>query len=315
MPALVSILIPCYNAEPWIAATLESALAQTWVHTEIVLVDDGSTDASVAIARRYEDRGVKIISQPNRGASAARNAALRAARGDWIQFLDADDMLDPHKIALQLGRAAEIGGEYALCSSWNRFQRDRADADFTLQPLCTDAPPVAWLVEKFAHNRMMHPAAWLIARTLADRAGPWNESLSVNDDGEYFTRVVLASRGVRWCRDALSFYRSGIRHSLSDTKSERAWLSAWRSLELSTGHLLRAEDSPPTRKACAIALQRYIYEAYPRAVDCRAQAAARVATLGGSNLEPEGGPKFQIARRLLGWRLAKRLLHARRRVS
>src|SRR6185503_8183759 len=76
----VSILIPCHNAEPWIAATIESALAQTWPNTEIIVVDDGSTDDSAAIASRSIDRGVRVVMQSNRGASAARNAGLAQAR-------------------------------------------------------------------------------------------------------------------------------------------------------------------------------------------------------------------------------------------
>ena len=309
----VSILIPCYNAESWLAATLESALAQTPVHTEIIVVDDGSPDGSLALARTFQSRGVRVITQPNRGASAARNRALAAARGAWIQFLDADDLLAPDKLAQQLKLAAETGPDFALCSTWSRFSRSISDADFTAQPLCTDADPVAWMLIKFEQNRMMHPAAWLISRELAVRAGHWDEALTLDDDGEYFSRVVLASHGVRWCRDAVSYYRSGVSGSLSGTKSDHAWASALRSLESSTSRLLAAEDSPRTRQACATVLQRYIFECYPRATDSRTRAAKLVQEYGGSALQPVGGPKFQRLRRLLGWRMAKRLLDRLRR--
>jgi glycosyltransferase involved in cell wall biosynthesis len=306
MPPLVSILIPFHNAAPWLAETLGSALAQTWPRKEIIVVNDGSTDNSLAIARSFESRGVTILDQHNQGAAAARNTALRAARGEWLQFLDADDLLAPDKIAAQLALAEKTGPDFALCARWSRFTRSPADADFTPQPLCADADPVAWVVEKMERNAMMHPAAWLVSRTLADRAGPWDESLSLDDDGEYFNRVVLASRGVRHCAEAVSFYRSNLAGSLSGAKSEKAWASAWRSLSLSAQRLRSAEDSPRVCHACATAAQRYIYESYPRAAVCRAEAAREVAALGGSDLAPEGGPKFQLARRLLGWRLAKR---------
>ena len=307
-PPLVSILIPCHNAAPWLAQTLESALAQTWPHTEIIVVDDGSRDDSASLARAFIPRGIRLIEQTNRGASAARNAALAAARGDYFQFLDADDLLAPGKLAHQMKlAAATAGADVILCGTWSRFTRTPADADFTPQPLCADATSIDWVVTKFEQNAMMHPAAWLTPRALAERAGPWDESLSLDDDGEYFTRVVLASRGVRFCREAVSFYRSGLSGSLSGAKSERAWASAFRSLELSSGRLLAREDTPRTRHACATAFQRYIYESYPRAAECRDRAAAQVAVLGGSTLLPPGGPKYRWARRLLGWRLAKRL--------
>jgi len=306
---LVSVLIPCYNSASWLEATLKSALAQSYKDIEIIVVNDGSTDKSLAIARQYEARGVRIFDQPNQGASAARNRALQEARGDFIQFLDADDLLATDKIALQLRLAETAGLEHAFCATWSRFTSSIADADFTPQPLCADFQPVDWVITKFELNAMMHPAAWLIPRTLVEKAGPWNESLSLDDDGEYFTRIVLASQGVRFCRNAVSYYRSGRSGSLSQSKSEQAWTAAFCSLELAVNHLLKAEDSPRTRHACATVLQRYIYEAYPRAIDSRSRASRLVTKLGGSALQPDGGPRFQLARRVLGWRLAKRLQH------
>jgi glycosyltransferase involved in cell wall biosynthesis len=304
---LVSILIPCHNAAPWLAETLASALAQTHPHTEIIVVNDGSTDTSLAVAQSFAARGVTVLDQSNQGAAAARNTALRAARGDWLQFLDADDLLAPDKISAQLALAEKTGPDFALCARWSRFTRSPADADHTPQPLCADADPVSWIMAKMERNAMMHPAAWLVSRSLTYRAGPWDESLSLDDDGEYFNRVVLASRGVRHCAEAVSFYRSNLAGSLSAAKSEKAWASAWQSLRNSAARLRAAEDSPRVRHACATAMQRYIYESYPRSAACRAEAAREVAAFGGSDLAPEGGPKFQLARRLLGWRLAKRL--------
>ena len=70
---LVSILIPCYNAEKWLSETINSALDQTWKNIEIIIVDDGSTDSSLAIAKTFESKNIKVLSQENRGASAARN--------------------------------------------------------------------------------------------------------------------------------------------------------------------------------------------------------------------------------------------------
>ena len=86
-----------------------------------------------------------------------------------------------------------------------------------------------------------------------------------------------------------------------------AWGSALRSLELSSARLRQLEDSPRVRGACATAFQQFIYSAYPQAAACRRRAARHAAELGGSTLKPPGGPRFRLASRLLGWRLAKRL--------
>src|SRR5437773_11525221 len=102
MAPLISILIPAYNAEPWIADTIRSALAQTWPRKEIVVVDDGSTDQTLAVARRFASKDVVVTTQENQGAAAARNSALSLCQGDYIQWLDADDLLSPEKVARQM---------------------------------------------------------------------------------------------------------------------------------------------------------------------------------------------------------------------
>lgn len=280
MPALVSILIPCYNAAPWLAATLESALGQTWPNCEIILVDDGSRDASLAVAAPFRRRGVTVIGQPNQGAASARNAALRASRGEWIQYLDADDLLAPNKIELQLADAARQPGEFMHAARWARFADDPGKARFVPEVLCRDADPVTWNVLKLEEHAMMHPAAWLSPRPLVDRAGPWDETLTLDDDGEYFSRLVLLSAGVRYCPEAVTLYRSQLATSLSRSKSDRAWDSALRSMESIASRLLALEDSPRTRHACAAATQRFIYEFYPRAPLVRQRAEALVARWG-----------------------------------
>src|SRR5258708_4364352 len=101
MKPLVSILIPAYNAQKWIVATIESAIAQTWGRKEIIIVDDGSTDQTLAVARRFASKDILVVTQKNQGASAARNHAFSLSQGDYIQWLDADDLLSANKIAKQ----------------------------------------------------------------------------------------------------------------------------------------------------------------------------------------------------------------------
>jgi glycosyltransferase involved in cell wall biosynthesis len=102
MACLVSILIPVFNAEKWIRENIESALSQTWERKEIIIIDDGSTDNSLQIEKKYESNIVKVISQEKMESAVARNRALEYAQGDYIQWLDADDLLSPDKIEKQL---------------------------------------------------------------------------------------------------------------------------------------------------------------------------------------------------------------------
>ncbi len=307
MKPLVSILIPCHNATPWLVETLKSALAQTWFHKEIIVVDDGSTDYSLKIAQSFESYGVKVISQLNKGASAARNRALRESRGDFIQYLDADDLLAPNKIEHQVGLLEDSNSDCVATGEWARFYNSPTEANFIPEPVWNDMSPVEWLICSWLGGGMMHPAAWLVPRSIANRAGFWNESLSLNDDGEYFCRVVLASKGVKFCPGAKSYYRSGISNSLSSLKSYAAQESVLRSIELCTNYLLARENTQRTRHACATVFQRFIYSVYSDMPDLIQKAEVSVKSLGGSNLKLSGSTLFQFLSNTVGWKRAKRI--------
>lgn len=309
MRPLVSILIPAHNAARWLPATLESALLQTHPRTEIIVVDDGSTDGSLAVARAFEPRGVRVFSQPNSGASAARNHALRLARGDFIQFLDADDLLAPDKIARQLSALSSAPADSIAAGPWGRFEHDPASALFTPEENWRDAAPVDWLALNFAGRGMMPPIAWLTPHALTDAAGLWDERLSLNDDGEYFCRVILGSTGVLFCPDARSFYRSNLPGSLSRSRNAAAWRSAFLSHELCVRHLFAHEASPRTRQAAADLFQRLAFAVYPECPDLADQSETYVRANGGSAQTPGGGKLFQTIARLGRWRWARRLQH------
>jgi glycosyltransferase involved in cell wall biosynthesis len=162
---LVTIAIPACNARQTIEETIRSARSQTWPRLEIIVVTDGSTDATYAIAKRMMSRNVKVIRQENGGASAARNTALTHARGDYIQWLDADDLLNPEKISEQL-RQAEGGttSRVLLSSAFGTFAYRPEKAMFTPQALWQDLTPVEFLIHRFTRNLWMNPGVWLVSR-------------------------------------------------------------------------------------------------------------------------------------------------------
>ena len=126
---LISVVVPCFNAEAFIGRTIESVLAQTYRRFELIVVDDKSSDASTQIVRFFEltDKRVRLISlQRNSGAPAApRNAGVSAARGEWIAFLDADDLWHPSKLELQMASLRESGA--SMCSTGMKDFRDESD--------------------------------------------------------------------------------------------------------------------------------------------------------------------------------------------
>jgi glycosyltransferase involved in cell wall biosynthesis len=317
MTPLVSILIPCFNAEPWLAETLESALAQTWPNREIIVVDDGSTDGSLALAKGFGPRGVQVVTQPKAGAAAARNASLKLARGDFVQFLDADDLLAPDKIERQV-RLLEKHSDCIATCAWGRFTQTAAAAPLSEPPtLWRDLAPVDWLVLAAEHNLMMATATWLLPRAIVDRMGPWDTTHRSNplDDMDYFDRARAACRAILFCPDTRTYYRSELPGSLSRMRSEAAWEAISTTLHRSADLLLKMEDSPRTRHAAATLLQRYIYESYPARPELAAAAARRVLELGGTDLPPEFGPARRQLAALVGWKLTKRLHNLTRRTS
>jgi glycosyltransferase involved in cell wall biosynthesis len=307
MQPLVSVLIPAYNAAQWIEKTINSVLAQTWKRLEIIVVDDGSSDDTLIVARRIIDDRVQVLTQPNQGAAAARNHALRQAQGDYIQFLDADDLLAPDKIEQQIKLLQTSSPNCIAAGAWARFYHHPRESAFTLDALWQHLSPVDWLIAAWQENLMMHPAAWLVPRSVIAAAGEWDESLSLNDDGEYFCRVILASQGVQFCGHAKSFYRSGIAGSLSDRKSDAAYQSAYRAIELCTQHLLQVESSPRTQAVCSMLFQRFIYETYPAVAALQQAAECQVQALGGWTLPPSGSPTFEQLNKRVGWRMAKQI--------
>lgn len=301
--AKVSVLIPCYNAASYVAATLDSVFAQTWPNIEVIVVNDGSTDNSLDILNGYARPELRIVTQVNKGQTAALNRCLAHASGDYIQFLDADDLIAPDKIALQIARLEKAPGCIAT-SEWGRFYTTPDSTVFEATDVQKDLQPLDWLASGM---EMMFPAMWLTPRSVVEKAGPWREDLTLNNDAEYFTRVVLAAECVLFCEGARSYYRSGVPGSLSQSRSPQAWTSQLKVIEACQDLILGREDSDRIRKVFAIKWQQLAHSAYPYSPDLAADALRRARALHDIRIRPDGGAKFRFLSRLIGWRMARRL--------
>jgi len=307
MKPLVSILISAYNAEQWIGETLQSALAQTWPNKEIILVDDGSRDQTAKIARRFASQGVTVLSTENRGLSAGQNYAYKHSRGDYLQYLDADDLLARDKIERQLATLRKCDSRRLLFSSpWAFFYYRTRDARFVHNCLCEDLSPVEWLLRKLGQNLHMQNATWLVSRELAEAAGPWDENLHYDQDGEFFARVLIASTGTRFIRDTGIYYRASPTSRVSYIgNSNLKKDSLLRSMKLHMHYLQSLEESERVRKACLAYLQNWYHVFYPERADAVAELQALAAQLHGNLEEPRLRWKYAWMEPVFGWKAAK----------
>ncbi len=323
MQPLVSILVPLFNAERWIGDTLESALSQTWQNKEVIVVDDGSTDRSLEIARRYESETLKIITQENRGCSAAKQTALENCNGAFVQYLDADDLLSENKIEAQMKVLSDAPEKVSVCRTVFFFDgENHANREPPDEWYLYDADdPAEFLINLYGGNGragMISSNAYLTSRELAEKAGGWDLTISPSpdEDGEYFCRVVLASGGIRFMPTAFNYYRKHRNgKNLSHLRSPASMRGALKSLDLITSHLLTATNDVRAKRAMARNYLECAYIAYPDFPDVSEAAFKRVEELGGTDYVPSvGGWKGRAIHNLFGWKMARTIGVKGRRV-
>src|SRR5215831_14549284 len=259
------------------------------------------------VARRFASKEVAVVSTPNQGAAAARNHALGLSQGDYIQWLDADDLLAPGKIERQLGTLGEDSSRRILLSSpWAPFYYRTCRARFLQTSLCRDLSPIEWLLTKMGENLHMQTATWLTSRELAEAAGPWDTRLLSDDDGEYFCRVLLASEGTRFVPGPAIFYRISGGNCLSSIgKSDKKKEAMLLSMKLHIQYLRALEESERVRRACLNYMQTWYGNFYPERPDLAAELQGLAAELQGRLEAPHLCWKYAWMKPLFGWKAAR----------
>lgn len=205
--ALVSCIIIFFNGETYLEEAIQSVFAQTYPHWELLLVDDGSSDGSTAIARRYAQevpgqvRYLEHAGHRNRGMSATRNLGLRHARGDYIAFLDADDLWLAPKLAEQVAilerepRAAMVYGRTLIWHSWTGLPEDRArdhTIDLGVTPERVVEPPALFLLMLVNKTQSPTTCNALIRRHVVEELGGFEERFrGMYEDQAFFAKLQL----------------------------------------------------------------------------------------------------------------------------
>lgn len=305
---LVSVVMVCHNESHSIAEAVHSVLGQTYQNIELIVVDDDSTDDTVSIIGAISDDRLTLLRQQRAGACVARNAGFRRIRGALVQFMDGDDSLAPDKIERQIRRWREEGDQMVYFGPFGRFESDTSKARFTPTHSWRDMSGPEWLASAWRGGGMMPPHAWLTPVGIARAAGDWDESILQNQDGEYFSRVLLASDGVRFCPEACSYYREGVKASISKRKDHAARASRLKATQAIVNRLTEADQSRETRQACGNILEEMMMLTYPQYPDLSDAAASHMKALGGGDgSRPYRGRVFKFFAAWLGWRLTRHL--------
>ncbi len=306
--SLISIIMPCYNAGKLIAETIESVLQQTHKEFELIIIDDGSTDNSKEIISSFNDERIKYFAQPNAGQCKASNFGISVSKGDFIKFLDADDIINSKHLELQLTRIKDHPDCIASCE-WGRFYDDDfSSAVFNPESVWKDLPGLTWLKMSLSQKYdMMGAWLWLIPRAILEKAGGWDERLSLNNDFEFSIRLLLNADKVLFAEGAKIYYRSGGAGTLSKIQTEKYYEAAYLSTHLGCSHLLKADNSPEMKRLCADRYKEWLFVIWPQFLSVTNKIEAEIKNLGGSNRMPAGGTALSILQSVFGWKAAKRI--------
>ena len=203
---MISVIIPCYNAERTLAATIASALEQD-VEKEVIVVNDGSTDGSAEIIGEFGDR-IRSLSTPNRGVSSARESGTKLACGQYIQYLDSDDLLAPATLGARL-EAVATGDADVAHTDWQKMEFGR-DGTYVLADIIRpdlaalerDAEAATATSEFWAP-----PAALLYRREIVERIGGWPVGLPVVEDARYLFEAARHKARFAYVPGVGAYYR------------------------------------------------------------------------------------------------------------
>lgn len=189
----ISVIIPLYNKEHFVAKTLESVLSQTYQDFEVIIIDDGSTDHSVEVVSSYDDSRIKIIKQPNRGVSSARNHGIQIAKGEYISFLDADDIWYPTFLEEMLELTIQYPKYYFFCCA----QKDR--------PIPTLPAGVSIIDDHCKYFYLYCTGSNIIKKEVLDQVGGFRENYQYGEDLDMWLRISCIYPTVYLNKDLMTY--------------------------------------------------------------------------------------------------------------
>ncbi|MFD2515648.1 glycosyltransferase family 2 protein [Pontibacter locisalis] len=310
---LVSVIIPIYNSLPFIAPAVAALQEQTYPNMEIIIVDDGSVDGSFEIAKRFESDTLIVVRQVNSGAAIARNNGLKHASGEYVQFLDVDDYLSKDKIEKQVKALEGHADKVAVCDYIEFFEESELQAPKIIDHsafIHSSDSPADFLINLYGGNgsaNFIQTNSWLTPRHLIDKAGGWREFRCPDDDGEFFARVILASKGIVHVPGIFNYYRRSVSESRLSNNSNRKYLqNSLLAIDLKYQYLLQHKNSIALQKAMATQYLRFAVAVFPKHKQLSELAYKKYKLLYTPAIVPKlGGKIVEAIKYTLGWKAAR----------
>ncbi|SDB65050.1 Glycosyl transferase family 2 [Flavobacteriaceae bacterium MAR_2010_188] len=308
---LVSVIMPLFNAAPFVEETIQSVLKQTYPSIELIIVNDHSTDDSYARALKYRSKKVIVNHNIGKGACSARNYGFQLCKGRYIQYLDADDILSPNKIKYQVEAMTSLPGQLSVCNTFHFKNNTELGICYDRPYVFSTSKPEDLFINLWGGNHLpMHMitvSAWLSPRNLIESAGPWNEDLAKDQDGEFFARVGLNSSGIIYVPEVKFFYRKHLTGENIGSKKQRKHIeSILMATELKSSYLINKIESLAAKRAVATLYKHVAIEAWPQEKDIYDKAISKCKEYGGSYYNPKlGGHLIELIKKVFGWRIAK----------
>ena len=317
MSPLVSIIIPIYNSEAYIADTVLSCLNQSYKNFELILVNDGSTDKTEEEIFKFTDSRIKYFKIKNSGACEARNFGIANAKGQLYQFLDHDDLIENDKLMHQVKCYEKNGDDYIFSGTMGSVSGKVRTIDPGYVLYKKDFSPENYFETKlsfFAED--ITTGAWLVPSKLVKSTHGWDSRAGLNDDGEYFMRIILNSKGIIFCKEAIFYFRRDVPNSLSKQfNSKEVYIKWFFSYQSYAANFLKKFESPTAKKLAWKALSVYYISSYPLYPDLLKQCKAQMKELGYDKPFATGGKGFLIASKYVGVENALRIWNYKRKVT
>ncbi|WP_103669792.1 glycosyltransferase [Pseudanabaena sp. BC1403] len=309
MTELVSIIIPCYNAEKWIGDCIDSALSQTYKPIEVIVIDDGSTDASLSIIKKYGNK-IRLASYPNSGPSASRNRGFQISKGHYIQFIDSDDYISPVKIKEQI-EFLKVSGKDLVYSDWCHQVYNDDNSIKSLNYITNQsADDMTYYV---ISNNTIHIGSCLYKREVIERMSGFDESLRIAEDYDFFIRLAFSGAKFSYMEGCNYFYR--IYNSITASHGQGIkYPNSVKFLLDKISFCLKEKELWNSKYHDVLACKYFFVAKSYAMLGAFKEANTCYKTSndlsGNQKFRPDGNSKFENTYNLLGWKATIVLMYA-----